>query len=270
MAKPLKLKSKKKAGFSLLPLKLMGGFKQGFFYSLPYILCLIAAGLLFGSVIVYAVNSPTFRLGEVRVLNIGTLTPEQAFDFCDLKKGENLITLDLVGVQQVIKRRHPEFKEVKVRRVLPNRIEVALKRRTPFAQVAFSNFLQVDRDLVILPASSPTPFRNLTVIRGVAMPREGLVVGSSLKDPSVLKAVKLAEVIKQSNVLRKRVLTAVDVTDPRNFSLWVENDLEIRIGGNHFMERLKILDQTIRAVDLDPAKIRYIDLRFDDVVIGPR
>ncbi len=42
------------------------------------------------------------------------------------------------------------------------------------------------------------------------------------------------------------------------------------IGGGHFIERLKILDQTLKSVGLDREKIRYIDLRFDDVVIGPR
>ena len=46
--------------------------------------------------------------------------------------------------------------------------------------------------------------------------------------------------------------------------------MEIKIGNNHFIERLKILDQTLKTLALDTAKIRYIDLRFDDVVIGPR
>ena len=49
-----------------------------------------------------------------------------------------------------------------------------------------------------------------------------------------------------------------------------KDGIEIRIGNNHFIERLKILDQTLRTLALDAAKIRYIDLRFDDVVIGPR
>ena len=46
-------------------------------------------------------------------MNVGSLTQAQAFDFCELKPGENLIGIDLVNVQQVIKRKHPEFKEVK-------------------------------------------------------------------------------------------------------------------------------------------------------------
>ena len=272
MARPVKSRSynRRKNAFSVFSLNLIKEMGKVFFSSLPYILSLTLVGVVFGGVGAYAVNSPTFQLKEVRILNAGTLTPEQAFKFCELKSGEGLITLDLVGVQQVIKRKHPEFKEVYVRRVLPNRVEVMLKRRTPVAQVAFSRFMQVDKDLVLLPGSSTAPFRNLTVIEGAPLPREGLWVGVILRDKTTQNAIRLGEVIKRSNVLRKHALTHMDIGDPKNVVLKVDSDIEIRIGGNHFIERLKILDQTLKTVELDRTKIRYIDLRFDDVVIGPR
>jgi len=227
-------------------------------------------GVLFGTVIAYAINSPTFDLKEVEILNAGVLAPEQAFKFCELRKGENLITLDLVGVQQVIKRRHPEFKEVRVRRVLPSRIEVLLKRRTPVAQIAFSRYVQVDKDLVILPGSSSVPFKNLTTLEGAPIPRAGLAVGVTIEDLITKNALKLTDIIKRSNILRKHTLTQIDIGDPKNISFTVDSSIEIRIGNGHFSERLKILDQTLKTVELDSKKIRYIDLRFDDVVIGPR
>jgi cell division septal protein FtsQ len=239
-------------------------------YSLPYILSLTVAGLLFGSVIAYAVGSPTFRLSEVKILNIGTLTQEQAFRFCELEPGENLIRLDLVNVQEVIKRKHPEFKEVRVRRVLPNRLEILLKRRTPAAQAFFSRYVQIDKDLVILPGSSPVPFKNLMIFEGCPLPRGGLVVGAVLQDEATRKAMKLAEVIRRSNLLKDHILSKIDIADPKNFSFFVDEDIEVKIGNSHFIERLKILGQTLRTMNLDASKIRYIDLRFDDVVIGPR
>ena len=270
MVKPIKTKPKKKSAGSALSLKFLGGVRSLIISFLPYILSLALVGVLFGGVVAYAVNSPTFQLEEVVVLNIGTLTPDQSFAFCELRKGESLISLDLVNVQQVIKRKHPEFKEVRVRRVLPNRIEVLLKRRTPVAQIAFSRYVQVDKDLVILPGSNVTPFKNLTVIEGTPLPREGLYVGVSVSDAATKKAIKLADIIKRSNILRKHTLTRVDIGDPKNISFIVDADIEIKIGNNHFIERLKILDQTLKSVELDRSKIRYIDLRFDDVVIGPR
>ena len=65
-------------------------------------------------------------------------------------------------------------------------------------------------------------------------------------------------------------MTKIDIGDSKNLSFFVDQDIEIRIGNSHLIERLKILDQTLKTIELDRSKIRYIDLRFDDVVIGPR
>lgn len=272
MPKGLKLKNvRKKAATGALSMFALGALKRFTAMSLPYLLTAVLVLSLFGTVFACAVNSPTFELREVRILNFGTLTNDEALRFCELRKGENLISLDLVNVQQVIKRRHPEFKEVSVRRILPDRIEVLLKRRTPVVQIAFgSRYVQVDKDLVLLPGSSTTPFRNLTVIEGAPVPRAGLYVGVRVDHLAAYRAIRLAELVKRTNLLRGRELVRVDVTDPKNFTLVAEGDIEIRIGGSHFIERLKILDQTLRRVELDPDKIRYIDLRFDDVVVGSR
>ena len=268
--KPIKTRSKKRTGNSRFSIKLFAGAQNFLIASAPYVISLAVIGVFFGGVIAYALNSPAFQLREVRILNAGTLTPQQSFTFCELNPGENLITLDLVNVQQMIKRKHPEFKEVLVHRVLPNRIEVTLKRRTPVAQVAYARYIQIDKDLVILPGSGLTPFKNLTILEGVPVPGGGLIVGLSIQDPHAKKAIRLAEWIKQSNILKKHALTKIDIGDPKNILLFVDTDIEIRIGNSHLIERFKILDQTLKNIGLDRSKIRYIDLRFDDVVIGPR
>ena len=270
MARPLKFKMKRKGPGGPLSVRALGTAKRVLLRSLPFVLSLSVLGLLLGGVVAYAVNSTTFDLREVRILNMGTLTSDQSFQFSELRRGESLIHLDLVNVQEVIKRNHPEFRDVRVHRVLPDRIEILLKRRTPAAQVFFSRYVQIDKDFVVLPGASGTPFRNLTILRGTPLPSGGLFVGSVLRDNATQRALKLAEMIKRSNLLSKHTLTQVDISDPKNFSVTVDGAIEIKMGNNHFMERLKILDQTLRSVALDPAKIRYIDLRFDDVVVGPR
>ncbi|OIO37393.1 MAG: hypothetical protein AUJ72_04645 [Candidatus Omnitrophica bacterium CG1_02_46_14] len=269
--KPIKMKPRKRSVNSRLSVKLVAGLQKFLITAAPYIISLVVIGVFFGGVIAYALNSSAFALQEVQILNIGTLTPDQSFKFCELTPGENVITLDLVNVQQMIKRKHPEFKEVLVRRVLPNRVEVLLKRRTPVAQVVYSpRYVQIDKDLVILPGSSPIPFKNLAIIQGALVPNEGLFVGVSIQDPNTKKAMKLTELIKQSNLLRNHHLTKIDIGDPKNLVLFVDSDIEIRIGNSHLIERFKILDQTLKTIVLDRSKIRYIDLRFDDVVVGPR
>ena len=266
----MKNKARRKFSRSALSLTIVNGARSFLIHFLPYGLSLAAVGVLLGAVAAYAVNSPTFGLAQVRILNAGALTQDQAFQFCELRRGENLVTLDLVNVQQVVKSKHPEFKEVRVRRVLPDRVEVVLRRRTPVAQVAFSRFMQIDRDLVVLPGSALAPFRNLTVLEGAPTPPGGMAVGAVLSDARTKKAVRLIEILRRSNLLKNHFLSKVDIRDPQNLSLFVDSDLEIKMGNSHFMERLELLDRTLKTLPLDRSKIRYIDLRFDDVVIGPR
>ena len=109
MAKSVRNRFKKKSFVSTLSVKVAGLTKIFFLSLMPYILSLTLAGVLFGGIIAYAMNSPVFELKEVKILNIGTLTPAQSFRFCELNPGENLISLGLVGVQQVIKKKHPEW-----------------------------------------------------------------------------------------------------------------------------------------------------------------
>ena len=71
-------------------------------------------------------------------------------------------------------------------------------------------------------------------------------------------------------LLKRNRNIKVDIADPRNVTLIVDGAIEIRIGNSHYIERLKILDQTLKSQELNPAKVRYIDLRFDDVVVGMR
>jgi cell division septal protein FtsQ len=267
MVKPFRSRSKRRFA-APASLRWAGALRKTFFYSLPYVLSLTALGIFFGSVVAYAVNSDTFQLHQVRILNIGTLTQPQSFQFAGLRRGMNLIQLDLVEVQQSIKRSHPEYKEVRVRRILPDRVDVLLKRRTPVAQIAYSRYVQVDKELVILPGSSTAPFRNLPVIEGSPLPRLGLAVGARVADDATKKALRLMEEIRRTNVLRRHMLTKIDIADPRNLTLIVDGSIEIRIGNSHYIERLKILDQTLKTQELNPAKVKYIDLRFDDVVVG--
>lgn len=250
-------------------MKLLGSIRQALVVSLPYVISLTVISVVFGAVVAHALGSPAFQLGEVRILNGGPMTPDQSFAFCDLRPGENLVSLDLVAVQQVIKRRHPEFKDVIVRRVLPNRVDVLLRRRTPAAQVFMGRYVQVDRDLVVLPGSSPSPFKNLVVVEG-SLGRSSLGVGTILTDPNIRKAVKFVEVLQRTDIFKKHTLSRVSVADPNNLVFFVDQDIEIRMGRDHFIERLKILAQTVRTLELDRSRVQYIDLRFDDVVVGPR
>ena len=103
---------------------LMFAFVFGFVFVLAAVRFakIVGVGEVFTSGVLF---TATFTF-ELAILAF-ELQAAQAFDFCELRKGESLINLDLVAVQEVIKRKHPEYKEVRERFV--SLISVAAKGR---------------------------------------------------------------------------------------------------------------------------------------------
>ena len=70
----------------------------------------------------------------------------------------------------------------------------------------------------------------------------------------------------ESGFLNDHTLTKVDISDYRNIAFFIEDGLEIKIGNSNFKERLGQLTKTLASIVVDKDEIKYIDLRFDDVV----
>ena len=83
-------------------------------------------------------------------------------------------------------------------------------------------------------------------------------------------AIELLNRIKKSKFLSGYSANTIDAGDVRNILLYLKNGVEVRMGGEDFEDRLDVLQKTLRDTRLVMDKIKYIDVRFKDVVIGPK
>lgn len=65
-------------------------------------------------------------------------------------------------------------------------------------------------------------------------------------------------------------MTRIDASDINELSFYLDDDLEIRIGYENFKERLNNLKVTLRDSRLLKDRVKYIDVRYEDVTIGPK
>ena len=91
-----------------------------------------------------------------------------------------------------------------------------------------------------------------------------------VENPKIRNAFLLLDALDESSTLSDYTVTAIDVSSYRNLSFYLENGIEVKIGGEDFPNRLKKLKITLANPDLDKENIKYIDLRFKGVVIGPK
>lgn len=75
--------------------------------------------------------------------------------------------------------------------------------------------------------------------------------------------------LKKAKFLKNYGANRIDAGDLENLSFYLASGVEVRIGPENFKDRLETLSRTLKDPRLVMDKIKYIDLRFKDVVIGP-
>lgn len=221
-----------------------------------------------------AIRSEAFRVTAV------ALPPESVLKVPPDVIGQNLWTVNVRALAQALHEQQPALKRVRVIRVLPNTVQVDITERTPVAQLrvgratSTGEWHMVDGEGYVFAQSSPTLQERLVVFEGVESPREGrtsLKPGAMNTHPRLLTALRVAERLRGASALIGHRLSAIDVGDPNQLTFLIDEDVEIRCGGEDELEpQLERLRSALRLVSRQQVGVRYIDVRFTDPVIGPR
>ena len=179
----------------------------------------------------------------------------------NLYKGRNIFSIDLKYISRSLQASYPAAKEVIVRSSLPDRLVILMKFRRAVALVKNLNRSYViDEDGVALPGADINTMKDLPVIEGI----------KKFDARNLRLALDLLKEIKKARFMARYGLERIDALDARNLSFYLKNGIEIRIGSENFRERLDLLGNTLRDPRLVMDMIKYIDVRFKDVVIGPK
>ena len=184
-------------------------------------------------------------------------------------KAKNIFEMDLKAIAQSLQASYPDAKNISVMLALPDKLVVSLKVRKPVALVKADKLYPVDEEGVILPAMDASLVKFVPSVDGVQMrpdERKAKVITSE----RLKAAIGLLRDIKDIKPIADYGIERVDVKDLSNISFYLRNGIEVRIGSENFKERLMVLAKTLRDPRMIMDRIKYIDLRFGDAVIGPR
>lgn len=187
--------------------------------------------------------------------------------------GTNIFFMDLNKLKERMELAHPEYKDIVVRRLLPNKVIMEANLRKAIAQIRSDRYYPVDAEGVLLPDVKNFPDATLPIITGI---RANLakIQSSSFSDfekDKIDKVLGLIGEMHDIDELKAYRLKVLDITDPGNLTFSFEGtNVEIKIGNSDFRNRLMILTRVLDQVGSDIGKFKYIDLRFEDPIIGPR
>ena len=221
----------------------------------------------------FLARSDYFRLRTIEARSTASeagMMPSIKYDqLLSLYKGKNVFTVNLNNVVSFFQDAYPDAKEIKAYIVLPDKIVVGLRGRWPAAFLKGERSYIIDDEGCILSGIYANSLKNLPVIEGVNT-RPGERVGRKFTSESLKTALELLKEIKKARFLAKYGVARISARDPKNLSFFLGNGIEVRVGSENFKDRLKVLEKTIKDPRMMLDRIDYIDVRFEDAVIGPK
>ncbi len=237
-------------------------FIQSFAWVL-LLLFLVGAGLGVKEV-VYA--DPLLRLKSVQV------TPAEALPVSKLEAlqkkwlGKNTAQIDLRAIARDIELDHRVL-SADVRRQLPDRLDIHVARRIPYAYVHFGRngrWAMVSRDAVVIDVV-PQPLEGLYQIEDEKLGNQAPKFGMRLSK-NILGTVKITDAFSRHPVSQTEKITAMNML-PNDSAVLVLGELFIKVNLNDpapeqtFSKYQYLLETENRGM------IEYVDLRFNRVIL---
>lgn len=218
-------------------------------------------------------RSDYFRLNAVETKDtaIGSATASYINNqVLNLYRGRNIFTVDLKAVSAALRSRFPDAKEIVVRIALPDKIVINMQFRRAAALVKSGRLYPVDEEGVILVNANEALFKFLPVIEGIDIrPGErGAKRGNSYRNLRI--TLDLIREIKKAKFMAGYGVASINARDIKMLSFALKNGVHVRIGFENFRQRLDTLKKVLDDPRMVMDRIDYIDVRFKDVVIGPR
>ncbi len=182
--------------------------------------------------------------------------------------GKNILTMPLKQVASQIQK-DPGILSAQIARSLPSEITVTVKKREPVASVqlaAGSSFGIVAQDGMLLEVVNEKPAASM-LIEAHNSKGGQLRKGTKLRIAGLEEALQFMESYQRNPVAQKEKLSRMQLDHLGNLMIVFERGTEVRLGRDP-VSRLRYFHKLIPILeDGERAKIIYIDLQFDQIIV---
>ena len=184
--------------------------------------------------------------------------------------GANLWQVDVDQVAAELRRQEPALKDVRVVRQLPNAIRIEPVLRVPVAQVRVGGWHPIDQEGFVLANSTPEPAERIVRFTGLERAASPVRAGKANDDARVVLALRVLDVLRRNPLLARHV-TEINVADVQQIRFLMDDETEVRCGSEtELSANLDRLRATLRALAKQSVDVAYIDVRFQEPVVGPK
>ncbi len=242
-----------------------------FFKNLYLLVIAIALLAIARGIFNMMIESEYFTVKDVQMFCADKGAPVREYELnFKVKNNINIFKLDLKETKKRAEEAYPEFKDIRVNRVLPDKIAVLFKRRVPVCQLRSGRFYLVSEEMVVLPGSKTQSLPGLFVVSGIPVNESSLPKNRRLNSNALRVALKLIQQIEETQFTKKYPISEIDVYDEHNPIIFLKKGIKVTMGESSFKEKEQMLNRVLDDLQEKNLVPKSIDLRFDDVVVTPR
>ena len=251
-----------------------GPFQRGTANRLRAILLMLALAVVAAAgasfVYHYGKNSWRFRVDSSDAIEIAgakNATRAQVLEVMGADIGRNVFFIPLDERKRQLEK-IPWIESAAVMRILPNRLRIELRERTPVA------FAKVGNRIELIDANGVT--MDMPLGGAYSFP---VIVGNSESEPLSTRAARMKtyrELVRQldsTGANYSRELDEVDLSDPEDVRISVadqQGTLLIHLGSGNYLERFSLYKTHIQEWHQQFARLHSVDLRFErQVILNP-
>lgn len=235
-----------------------------------FLLIIVVAVMVyaFSQVKGFFLKSPYFKIKTI-VIEDPNLQFIEKQDLAGLK-GRSIFTVNADQLQRQLSVRYPQVAALKVIKNFPNQISIVARKRYPLAQIAYRNrLLTVDVNGAVLSFNGPAD-PNLTSLGGIKLNLGRISVGNIIKDERLTLALKLIRQIKMTPSLTSVRIVRINMENLSGIELYLSDHFKIILDKDSAQDKIQVLALILNQGRLDLNTLNYIDLRFNEPVLGKK
>jgi cell division protein FtsQ len=223
-------------------------------------------------------SNPRLAIDRIDIETDGVLSPEKIREWARVKKGDNLLSLDLSRLKRDLEL-HPLIESAAAEKILPRHLRISVTERKPLAVVYLYRSGASGLDRVYLdaagmvipplqndernPAADPNPSA-LPALTGLNA-RE-LRPGASVESPHIRAALELISQYDRSPVASMTEFRAIDLSSPHTLVAHVDPGSEITFSNDNFSRQLTRLQTTLHYARKQNLALASLDLAVGNYV----
>ncbi len=220
----------------------------------------------------YGSQSWRFRVDssdQLEISGISHVSRAQVLDVLGGDIGRNVFFIPLAERKKQLEE-IPWVESASVMRLLPNRLRIDIRERTPFA------FVQIGSKIALIDALGVVMDLPAGAARKYSFP---VIVGMGASEPLSTRAARMkiyAQLVRDldsGGANYAHDLSDVDLSDPEDVKVTVADpngEVLVHLGASEYLERFKVYVAHIQEWRQQFQKVRSVDLRYDrQVIVNP-